>query len=176
MSIPTHLTAISRKNKPSVAGKYALDTYQEPGRVLDYGSGRGHDVGHMKAVGWDAVGYDPHWEPEFPEGEFDLVLLTYVLNILPTEEERLETLKRIPLAPGGCLLVTVRAMREVRYEAKKGQWETHGDGYLTSRGTFQCGFTLASLRELLQKAGYHVNISLGRGGHVMVSTSFSHHT
>lgn len=51
------------------------------GRVLDYGSGRGFDAKHFS---WEA--FDPHWGPAVPRGKFDVIVCTYVLNVLTLEE------------------------------------------------------------------------------------------
>jgi len=50
--------------------------------ILDYGCGRGGDVTRLQADGYNIVGYDPHWAPEWHPGPFDVVTLFYVLNVL----------------------------------------------------------------------------------------------
>ena len=72
---------------------------------LDYGCGRGVDAG---LLGFEK--FDPHWFPsQPPTGIFDVVLCTYVLNIVPESEEA-DILKslRYCLADEGRAFVSVR--------------------------------------------------------------------
>jgi ubiquinone/menaquinone biosynthesis C-methylase UbiE len=83
----------------------------QPGqRVLDYGCGRGADVAHLNAIGCHTTGFDPYHGPtEKPVGLFDVVLCTYVLNVL-TEAEITVVLYDISrhLSAEGRVYVTVR--------------------------------------------------------------------
>ncbi len=76
------------------------------GRILDYGCGHGRDADELGPV---CRRWDPHWSPRMPRGRFDTVLVTYVLNVLPIEEEAgiLERV-RTKLRPGGLAFITVR--------------------------------------------------------------------
>jgi SAM-dependent methyltransferase len=71
-----------RRSKPSAPLKLLLDDHQIIGRVLDYGCGHGADVAHLKSLGYDVVGWDPTWSTDIPQGKFDTVLCTYVLNVV----------------------------------------------------------------------------------------------
>lgn len=98
-----HLTAI-RRNTPSAPARWLRERGLILGRVLDYGCGRGRDADEL---GCDR--YDPHWAPTEPVGPYDTVLCTYVLNVVPAEDEdaivgRIKTL----LSPGGRAYVAVR--------------------------------------------------------------------
>ena len=70
-------TAIKR-GKPSAPAKWLVENGLVQGRVLDYGCGRGDDC---EAYGWD--GYDPEFCPLLPSQQYDTILCTYVLNVLP---------------------------------------------------------------------------------------------
>lgn len=75
------------------------------GRALDFGCGRGEDA--------DITGiekYDPVSFPTKPEGKFNTIMCTYVLNVIWLPWERAQVLKDIRdlLAPGGRAYITVR--------------------------------------------------------------------
>jgi SAM-dependent methyltransferase len=59
------------------------------GRVLDYGCGYGFDASHY---GWEA--YDPYYRPVPPEGPYDTILCTLVLNVL-SRRKRADALNHI---------------------------------------------------------------------------------
>ena len=99
--------------------------------VLDYGCGRGADVDYFRSLGMDAVGYDPHVPfgfAESPTGLFMVVTVIFVLNVLPTVEDRLEVLRGAAarLAPDGVLFVATRSSAAVRTEAARGGWRALG--------------------------------------------------
>ena len=145
--IYTHNTAINRGN-----GSRPLRMLHEAGllaagaSVLDFGCGRGGDVRWLLEHGFAAEGYDPY--PKFghtdlPSGQYDSVLLLFVVNILPTLEERKAAVARAWqfVKPGGFLYVAARSKREIVSQARDKAWPEHGDGYLTSQSkrTFQKG-------------------------------------
>lgn len=105
----THRTAISRA-RMSAPARHLRELGLIRGRVLDYGCGRGVDARELVCAKWD-----PHWSPVMPEGLFDTVLCTYVLNVVKKDEEEaiLGSLRR-KLAPGGRAYVSVR--RDLRTE------------------------------------------------------------
>jgi 2-polyprenyl-3-methyl-5-hydroxy-6-metoxy-1,4-benzoquinol methylase len=116
----SHLTAIARK-APSKPMRYLDARGMLRGRGLDFGCGRGHDA--------DAFGlerFDPHFAPQMPVGTFDTVVCNYVLNVIPSPDERdaiITVLSRL-LAPGGIAYISVRNDRK-----SLNGW--------TSRGTWQ---------------------------------------
>lgn len=135
--------------------------------VLDYGCGRGADVDYFRSLGIDAVGYDPHVPFGFgepPTGLFTVVTLTFVLNVLPTAEARLEVLRRAAarLAPDGVLFVATRSSATVRNEATRRGWRACGDGFVSheGRGTFQHGMDIKELDGLGEMLGLRPQGSL----------------
>lgn len=84
-----HKTARARKTL-SAPAQFLQQQGLLKGRVLDYGCGRGFDADTL-----GIHGYDPHWRPKLPRGQFDTVLCTFVLNVLPTVEERQKVLESI---------------------------------------------------------------------------------
>jgi ATP adenylyltransferase len=103
-----YLTAIKR-NKPSAPVKWLeskgyVDRHKH--FTLDFGCGRGDDVKHLSAQG-----YDPYWAPDTDplQHKYDVVLCTYVLNVLPPRERKqvVEQIKSL-LNDQGKAYVTVR--------------------------------------------------------------------
>jgi 2-polyprenyl-3-methyl-5-hydroxy-6-metoxy-1,4-benzoquinol methylase len=99
-----HRTAISRIGL-SAPARTLRELGLLKGRVLDYGCGRGGDADRLDCERWD-----PWWWPAMPEGKFDTILCTYVLNVLPADEEEdiLEDIRDRLRAHGGKAYVTVR--------------------------------------------------------------------
>lgn len=129
----SHLTAKER-DQASFPLRWLLRNHHIEGRVLDYGCGYGADVDYLTAQGYDAVGYDPHYAPEPPIGEFDTIFCGYVLNVL-FQEDQAAVLMRVSelLKFGGKAYFSVR--RDLRYEG----FRMH---HLHKKPTFQCNVTL----------------------------------
>lgn len=73
-------------------------------RVLDFGCGRGMDATYM-----NSERYDPHWYPTKPEGKFDIIFCTYVLNVVGSMGTWAVLDELDDLAEDGCCrYVTVR--------------------------------------------------------------------
>ena len=152
-------TAIARK-KMSVPLKIALARGIVCSPALDWGCGRGADLHEMQGQGIDAQGYDPHWRPQLPaRRDFAYAQCVFVVNVLRTEQERLDTLTQLRsyLASGAVVMVAARSKASVELAAQpKGKiaWRKVGSGYLTSRGTYQEGFTEDMMFSLLSQAGF----------------------
>lgn len=130
----SHKTALRRK-RPSKPLRHALDCgmINRTQRVLDYGCGHGVDVSHMRGLYIDATGYDPNHRPKMPDGKFDVVLCTYVLNTIPVAKVRNAILKCIiaMLAEDGIAMVSVRNdMKSLTGYKKNGTWQ----GYIRING------------------------------------------
>lgn len=85
----TAATAMARK-APSLPLRKLLanNAIPENSTVLDFGCGQGKDIKHLAALGFHTYGYDKNWQPIKPEQTFDVVLATYVLNVITQEEEQ----------------------------------------------------------------------------------------
>jgi hypothetical protein len=81
-------TAVKR-DRPSQAAEGLVGKGLVRGRVLDYGCGFGFDADHF---GWNS--YDPFYRPKEPEGEYDTIVCTLVLNAL-SRNNRARTLEKI---------------------------------------------------------------------------------
>ncbi|OUC98909.1 hypothetical protein CA984_05190 [Streptosporangium minutum] len=77
------------------ARQAVIDLQLVPGTsVLDYGCGRGGEIRALQGLDLDVSGWDPVY---FPDGRLepaDIVLLTYVVNVIEDRAERQRTLKR----------------------------------------------------------------------------------
>jgi diadenosine tetraphosphate (Ap4A) HIT family hydrolase len=135
-----HLTAKER-DRASFPLRWLAERGKIEGRVLDYGCGYGADVRYLERKGFDVTGYDPHYAPEQPTGEFDTIFCGYVLNVLFPEQQA-EVLMHISelLKFGGKAYFAVR--RDVRYEG----FRTHR---VHKKQTFQCNVTLPFQSALL---------------------------
>jgi len=110
----SHLTAIERTSL-SYPARIVLNQKKIIGKVLDFGCGIGKDVELLKHKGFDIIGYDPFYFPEFPTEKFDTILCFYVLNVLLPEEQA-EVLMNVSclLKPNGKAYFAVR--RDIQYE------------------------------------------------------------
>lgn len=82
-NIYSHLTAKERE-KQSFPISWLHKKGFIKGTVLDYGCGHGKDVEFLKSKGLKAVGFDPHYKNEYPNGKFDTITCIYVLNVVNT--------------------------------------------------------------------------------------------
>jgi DNA phosphorothioation-associated putative methyltransferase len=115
----------------------------KPGvRVFDYGCGQGDDLRILMAGGHEASGWDPHFRPEDARTQASVVNLGFVLNVIEAPAERREALAGAWALTEQVLAVATMIVGQVPV----GGLRPHGDGYLTSRGTFQKYFQHAELR------------------------------
>ena len=102
-----HKTARVR-SKPSAPAKWIYDNIGfDLDATLDYGCGRGKDVEYFGIRGWDING---DHEPLTGHDDFTTILCSYVLNVIPTEEERMQVISHIKkhLTWDGTAYLTVR--------------------------------------------------------------------
>ena len=115
----SYKTAIAR-SKPSAPTQFLKTNGDIKGRTLDYGCGRGKDVQFL-----NCEGYDPHYQPIEPTGQYDTILCQYVLNTIPHQKVRKQVLNRIEdlLAPDGCAYITVRRGKGLDGWTRIGTWQ-----------------------------------------------------
>jgi hypothetical protein len=162
----SHKTAIRRSEPSQIARNLvAQGVLKTLGvrRVLDFGCAYGVDAEFYREQGLDAHGYDV--EPQFgradmPEGVFDLVTVVYVVNVLPTLNDRLNVIRLAAekVNAGGYLLVVARSESAIAREAQRGKWKPFSDGWISSldKGTFQKGIPHSELAWLLGAVGMPV--------------------
>jgi len=110
----SHLTAKPR-TKLSFPLRWLNQNKNLKGRILDFGCGMGTDVKFLSDLGYDIIGYDKHYFPEYPQEKFDTIVCSYVLNVLQPDEQP-EILMSISelLKESGLAYYVVR--RGIRYE------------------------------------------------------------
>ena len=135
-----------RRKALSGPARRALDHDVVTGTVLDYGCGRGGDVRRLISAGMFAVGWDPHYCPTPPPEPADTVFCSYVLNVLPTVEQRQDVLRRAWDLTRRVLVVAVRDTRE----RSRVEGLAHEDGILTGPETFHHLFAPTELRRLAE--------------------------
>ncbi|MGI5485413.1 DNA phosphorothioation-associated putative methyltransferase [Microtetraspora malaysiensis] len=141
------LTAIGRTGLSMPARQAIIDQQISPDRsVLDFGCGRGGDVRELQRMDVRVLGWDPHYHPEVELSDADVVLMTYVLNVIEDPAERRQTLLRAWGLARETLVVSTR----LTWEKSKVKGETFGDGIVTSRRTFQHLFGASELRSYVE--------------------------
>ncbi len=100
---------------------------------FDYGCGQGGDVARLGRKGYAASGWDPHFAQGEAKCEADVVNLGFVLNVIERAQERAEVLREAWGLTRDVLVVAVRSFSDLKSDPGR----PHGDGFLTSIGTFQ---------------------------------------
>jgi DNA phosphorothioation-associated putative methyltransferase len=116
--------------------------------VFDYGCGRGDDLRALAAAGVQASGWDPHFAPNEPLVSADIVNLGFVLNVIEDPEERLVAFNEAWGLAKTALVVSTMIAGQVSTD----ELRPLGDGFLTSRGTFQKYFAHSELRTFVADA------------------------
>ncbi|MGW0660103.1 DNA phosphorothioation-associated putative methyltransferase [Streptodolium elevatio] len=153
-------TAIGRSTLSVPARQALTDRQLTPDRtVLDYGCGRGGDVRSLERFDCRITGWDPYYSPEAPLAPSDVVLLTYVLNVIEDAAERRQTLKQAWELATTVLIVSAR----LTWEKSKVRGQEFGDGLLTGRKTFQHLFGSSELRKYVEEVTHTRCVSAAPG-------------
>ena len=76
--VARHKTAMSRAALSRPLATAARDEILQPTKtVFDYGCGRGDDIKHLSALGFDVAGWDPNHRPNAERREADIVSLNF---------------------------------------------------------------------------------------------------
>ncbi|MHA1360475.1 MAG: methyltransferase domain-containing protein, partial [Candidatus Helarchaeota archaeon] len=149
--------------------------------VLDFGKGRSIDCEFVSQQGGVCYIYDiDHFPlihtaktydhaqrirritPNSPKERFDVIICTYVLNVVTQIERQLlaETLCKL-IKPTGVIILGIRE----DLESAKQTWKQFEDGYITPKNTFQSFFPLRKkgLERLVQLFSRMRLIRIGRG-------------
>ncbi len=127
--------------------------------IMDFGCGFGEDVNFYRERGLSCDGFDP--APTFgfsksPESQFDMVTVVFVINVLPSKEDRIAALRSAAnlVRHGGYMLIAARSKSAVTRAAERGTWTRTGDGWISSpaKNTFQKGISEGELGWLLAHA------------------------
>lgn len=136
-------TAIFRGNSVSAPVRWMTQRYHLSGSILHYGCGHAKlDTEAMREQA-DVTDYDPNWCPDAGalERTYDVLVSSYVLNVLPPPERQECLREMIQLAP--------RALIAVRADRIHMTGTPEADGVRTSRQTFQRAFSAEELRDEL---------------------------
>lgn len=128
-----HLTAKERTTV-SFPTRWLKNNNLLKGDILDFGCGLGFDTDQLQKDGFNIIGYDNYYRPEYPNRQFDTIICNYVLNVLEPEEQA-EVLMSISelLKPNGIAYFTVR--RDLKSEG----FRTH---FVHKQPTYQCNVVL----------------------------------
>lgn len=153
-----HLTALTRSALSAPVQLLLRHGLLAPERsFFDYGCGRGGDVAQLQKDGFNAQGWDPHFAPSEPLIACDVVNLGFVVNVIEDSAERVEALSR-----AFSLTRQVLAVGVMLYSAQPAG-RRFGDGYLTSRQTFQKYFTQAELKDFVEQVLHREAFTVGPG-------------
>lgn len=145
-AIHRYRTAIGRNglSRP-VAGAISDGLLYQQRTFFDYGCGRGQDIARLRTLGYQAGGWDPVHAPDRPRCRADVINLGYVINVIEDPIERVEALRAAWELAESVLIVAARPS----WEQADAPGNPHGDGILTSKGTFQKFFGQEELRAWL---------------------------
>ncbi|MGQ9869562.1 DNA phosphorothioation-associated putative methyltransferase [Leptodesmis sp.] len=131
--IDRHKAAISR-NDFSKPVRLALEAglLNQHTTFFDYGCGQGGDLERIAKLGYDSAGWDPHYRPNAPLMQADVVNLGYVINVIESPAERREALMKAWGLTRQVLIVAAQVLI-----AQGNNQIAYGDGVITSRNTFQ---------------------------------------
>ena len=115
---------------------------------FDYGCGLGDDLRALKYNGYNAYGWDPVHAPDGKKKKSSVVNLGFVLNVIEDPQERVETLQKAFDFTRKVLSVSV--VTDTSPTAK--EIRPFGDGFLTSRGTFQKFFKHEVAHEFIEES------------------------
>lgn len=149
VEVDRHKTAISRGQLSAPMQALARHGFLDGNyNILDYGCGRGDDVAVLEAAGVRVIGWDPYYRPDAPLGEADVVNLGYVINVIEDPSERMKTIEEAFALARQCLAIAIiPAGRTSMVDLRP-----YGDGFLSSRGTFQKYFRQEEIRQLIEEA------------------------
>ncbi len=128
--------------------------------ICDFGCGYGDDIKHLRAIGFDAEGWDPFHRPGGPRMESDACYLGFVLNVIERPQERIDTLLAAWALAREVLIVAALVTVDAR---GVGAVVPYGDGVVTRIGTFQKYFDQRELENLLRQTLDYEPIALGMG-------------
>ena len=140
------------------------------GPVLDMGCGKGADIKYLAERHLDVTGYDPNHQEYAnpcvlaPANSYGLVTCTFVVNVIedPMEYRDLWETLAVVTKPGGKVFVASRTPYEISKSLKTTQATARNFGVVTSRGTFQKGYTHTDLSFAGDRVGLTALTYLGR--------------
>lgn len=132
-NLNSHYTAKERE-KMSFPSRILQEKNLLKGDILDFGCGFGKDVEELKEKGFNIVGYDPYYQPDYPQKKFDTIICHFVLNVLYAKEQACVLFNVSNLLKNGG-----KAYFSVRRDIKKQGFRTH---YVHKVQTYQTNVIL----------------------------------
>lgn len=129
----SHLTAIER-TKLSFPTRFLINEKLLVGKILDFGCGLGFDTDYLKKQGFDIVGYDNYYRPDYPKKRLDTIICNYVLNVLEPNEQA-----EVLMSVSELLKPTGKAYFAVRRDLKREGFRMH---YVHKLPTYQTNVIL----------------------------------
>ena len=149
IQIDRHKTAMARYDLSKPTKTLIEFGVLRPGKTFfDYGCGLGSDVQGLRALGYDAGGWDPVHAPDEPKNRADVVNLGYVINVIEDPVERIETLVEAWNHTDGLLIVSSMIKGRESYTFAR----EYGDGLITQRNTFQKYLDQGELQSYIEDA------------------------
>ena len=143
VAVARHRTAMSRSALSRPLTTALADALLPEGTtVFDYGCGKGDDIRHLKALGFEAEGWDPTHRPGSELRSADLVNLGYVVNVIEHKAERADALRTAWGLARSTLVVAAR----LTWDARDVVGRPFADGVVTRSGTFQKFYGHSELR------------------------------
>lgn len=129
----SHLTTIKRTSI-SYPTRWLRNKNLLKGEILDYGCGYGFDTDYLKEKGYNIVGYDNFYRPDYPKKRFDTIICNYVLNVLEPNEQA-----EVLMSVSELLKPTGKAYFSVRRDLKNEGFRMH---YVHKQPTYQSNVIL----------------------------------
>ena len=170
--IDLHKLGYKGSNARRTQVKNTLATYQKIAKeistdqtILDYGSGLGYGSRYLASNGYIVQAYEPYYNEDkgvfrslyvtcdgrLTGNKYDVIICNYVLNVVPDDIRDVILFRMYNmLNVNGRLFITVRPLYDVRKAWKRGIILSNSE-ILTSRGTYQKGFTNRSLYDYVKR-------------------------
>ena len=153
-----HRTALKRTNLSAPVQLLVRHGFLDAtANFFDFGCGHGSDVAGLQAQGIEAAGWDPHFRPEIEAVVSDVVNLGFVINVIEDPAERVEALARAFQLARTVLSVGVMLYPSVI------PGKPYGDGFVTTRDTFQKYFLQGELKDYLEHVLHREAVMVGPG-------------
>ena len=147
IEIARHKTAIKRGSFSKPLKCLLRDgLLSETKAYFDYGCGHGRDLDLLADINISCQGWDPAFRPTAAKEEAAVVNIGYVINVIEDPQERADAVRSAWSLAKEVLCVAA----QIEFAAPDKEQQVFGDGYLTSRGTFQKYYNQHELREYLQ--------------------------
>ena len=145
--IDRHKAAISR-NDFSKPVRLAIEAglLHQGTAFFDYGCGQGGDIDRITKLGYECSGWDPHYCPDVPLAEADVVNLGYIINVIESPAERREVLAKAWALAQQVLIIAAQVLI-----AQGNSQVAYGDGVITSRNTFQKYYDQEELKSYIDQ-------------------------